>query len=608
MAFQNDTTFSPGLRTITPVVRDLKIVKKNLRTARLGYTATWPQRELLEEVNRSLHSRVPIRVIVLKARQIGISTMVEAIAFSMSMLVPRLRSLVISNEMDGAEHLLSMTQHYWDTYKYRALWAQKNKSSKHLSWDPISSSIRISTARNVAAGRGRTIHILHASEVAFWLNAQVLMTGLMQSIPDTPLSGVFLESTANGVGNYFHSMWEASVAGEIDFTPLFFAFHAHPEYVARGEMARRRLTNLTEEERILAKVLGKSMDRDEIRARLLWRRWAIATLCQNDIDKFHQEFPANPEEAFIVTGTNVLPLPAWNACYDPMDGIMGEIGKDGTAGYKFVPHAGGRLRMFRRPEKGHAYMIAVDPIMSGKVRQQDYACIQVLDRRTWEQVAVWRGTKIAPGHLGEVAMHIAYFYNRSMIVPERQGGGRNVVQCLLQNHYPFVFIHQKAVKQPGMVDHDYGWDSNVQTKPEAVSNLMRAVIDRSQWRARGINQGLVIHDHQTYKEGKAFIRLPNGQFGNSNDEEHDDTIDALAIAITATVYESINLPSAQMVVDQMGRPEGNLVQVRHVVEDADDQPPILKDRAEVRMNQDEVPPSPPWMSWGSDPDMFTGGE
>lgn len=621
MAYASDQTLIPGtnhptgLQTISPVVNSLRIVKKNLHTASLGKAATWPQQQLLDEVNRSLHSKLPIRVIVLKARQIGISTMVEAVTFAMSMLVPKLRSLVISNEIDGAQHLLQMTQHYWDTFRWRALWAQKNKSAQHLSWDPIGSSIRISTARNTAAGRGRTIHLLHASEVAFWINAETLMTGLMQSIPYSPLSGVFLESTANGVGNYFHSMWEASTMkdGGIDFTPLFFPFHAHPEYIARGVLATHRLTNMTEEERILATVLGKQMSKDEVRGRLLWRRWAIAMLCQNDIDKFHQEFPATPEEAFIVTGTNIFALPALNACYVPMTPRTGEIGKDGTAGYKFHPQSGGRLKVYRLPQRGHHYMVAVDPVMSGPVKSQDYACIQVIDRQTWEQVAVWRGTKIAPGHLGDIARHIGYYYNTAMIAPERQGGGGNVIQNLLQSHYPKVFMHQKAIKSPGMVDNDYGWDSNVQTKPQAVSNLNRAVIDRAMWKSRGSQMGLVIHDAQTYQEMKAFIRLPNGRFSNSNQELHDDTVDALAIAITATIYESINLPSTPQVQDRAGIPEHVLAKVRAIDPNVQgiegvEKVPIEDAEGTAFVAQElDIPPAPPWMTWNSDPDMYTGG-
>lgn len=114
--------------------------------------------------------------------------------------------------------------------------------------------------------------------------------GLMQAVPDTAGSMVIIESTANGF-NFFKQMWDDAVAGRNDFVPFFAAWYEMEEYrrAYRGE-------ELTAEEEALKAAF--SLDNEQ----LMWRRWCIRNNCNNDIDLFHQEYPATPEEAFLTSG------------------------------------------------------------------------------------------------------------------------------------------------------------------------------------------------------------------------------------------------------------------------------------------------------------------
>lgn len=519
---------------IKPFVLNLCIVDKKLGVQRLADVIHPAQLDILDQVNRCINSRTPCRIIVLKARQIGISTIIEAIQFALSFMLKRMRGLVIAHEMDSSEHILGMTQNYFDTFFARDAYTQRNKSTKILSWVETQSQIRISTAKNAQAARGRTIQFLHGSEVGFWDNADVLMTGLAQAIPLLALTFVFLESTANGIGNYFHKTWNQAVSGDLDYLPRFYPWWTHPEYL--GSILGLPTINghLDEEERALVKLLrnppkerwndfhSNPVDDGEILDRLTWRRYAIKNLCKSDLDKFHQEYPSTPEEAFLSTGTNIFPLDKLNDAFKEIQYRRGGIVREGEK-VRFQPDIEGALRIYKQPGPGVSYIVSGD---SKRSIEGDYACIQVLNRRTWEQVAVYRA-KVDNVTFGEEMMKLGMFYNTALAVCEIEGGGYGTIAVLLDRNYPYVWQHQKAEKMPGQPDLTFGWSTNWKTKSQAVGNLKKAIVDKM----------MVIHDRNTYAEMSNYVALPGGKFGNGELEEHDDTVMSLAIAVTVIIYE-----------------------------------------------------------------------
>jgi hypothetical protein len=419
-------------------------------------------------------------------------------------------------------HLLNMTNHYWETWAFRDLYTIQHNSVRHMTWEDTGSSIRIATAKNVGAGRSQTIQFLHASEVAFWDKPVDLMTGLAQSIPITFPSFIALESTANGIGNYFHDQWNAAVDGESEYVPLFFPWHQHPQYTAAHIGLGATLGPLDDEERVL-KALGISDDR------LVWRRWAIKNNCNNSLLQFHQEYPTVPEEAFLVTGHNIFPEGDLTRCYEPMNGLTGYLVEE-AGKVRFQESLGGPLTIFKLPGDSmerHKYMIAGDATRSVT---GDYSCAQVLNRRTWEQVAVFR-KKIDPVSFGDQMSMLGRFYNWAILCPEIQGAGDATISRLISLNYPFLFEHRKAEKIPGMPETSFGWWSGVRAKQESVGNLLKVVVDHD----------ITLHDHKTYSEMRAYVSDEKGGFKNGSGEPHDDTVTALAIAITCTMYEAVGI-------------------------------------------------------------------
>ena len=263
------------------------------------------QRLLLATIERQMQEQGNARVIILKARQIGFSTCSEGIGMVFAFLKARSRGLVISHVEKHAQYLYDIMRR-----GLRNLPLGKDIENEAASWSmgrtqlgaPLESVIDTATARNVNSGRGTTTQFLHASEVAFYENAEVLMGGLMNSIAREGTIVLF-ESTANGMGNYFHSEWNRAVEGESDFAPLFFPWWGFDEYqiaLASPEEGEEILGTLDDEEERIRDAYGLTLEQ------LKWRRWCLRNNCGGDLDVFHQEYPAYPEEAFLASGRPVF--------------------------------------------------------------------------------------------------------------------------------------------------------------------------------------------------------------------------------------------------------------------------------------------------------------
>ena len=474
----------------------------------------WAQQELLAAVNEQYSTGKPVRVIVLKARQLGISTVAEALMFAWVMMHEQTYGLVIAHEIDASEYLLNMTKLYWETFPFKDIYTTKYVSRKELAWEETGSSIRIATAKNMRAGRSRTINAMHGSEIAFWDRPDEMMLGLRQTIPNHAKSMIILESTANGVGNWFYDTWQNAVSGENDYKPLFFPWWNHPEYTATASnLKKEALTGLNEDERVLKK-LKVSDDH------LIWRRWAVRNLADSNLERFMQEYPSTPEEAFIASGTNVFPIQSLKLVYEPKLGVKGFLTRRGNY-VEFLPDRSGSLTIFRKPSSDLGwgkYFIGADPTHT---TMGDNACAQVINRRTYEQVAVWNG-KIDPMTFAEELAKLGAYYNHATISTEVEGPGYATIGRLIEIDYPYIWRNRWADKSPGKISETMGWSTTWKRKEWAIGWLIKLICDRD----------MTIHDAQTYDEMRTYVTLPNGGYGpaDGSGRSHDDCVMAMAIA------------------------------------------------------------------------------
>ena len=514
----------PSLQ-LAPLLKTLMIQDK--RTARVipfpldgNDEFAWAQRGLLRCIEQQYNAGKPVRVIVLKARQLGISTVAAAVLYWWAFLHPGTDGLVITHQNDVSLELFEKTKMFWEMWPYRDLYTVKNSTQRRLTWMENRSSLRIATAKNLHAGRGFTLHAVHASECAYYPNPEPLFLGLEQTMPTAHGTIVIAESTANGIGNYFHDQWLRAETGDTDYVPLFFPYWKHPEYRLHTSLAS--LLELNAEERRLIHI-GASYQNVE------WRRWALRNKCNNDEQFFMQEYPSTPEEAFLSTGTNVFPLRKLDECYVPIRGHRGMLVSADAHGNnpKYVPEPTGPLYVYKAPTKNDRrtdrYFVSGDPSMTIK---GDPACIQVINRATMEQVAVWHG-KINPIDFAREMMLLGRWYHDAELCPEVEGGGQGTIATILNAGYPNIWQHRWADKAPGKLGVTHGWATNWQRKNWAIGQLKYLIGDNS----------IIIHDKKTYNQLRNYIVLPNGELGNADANVHDDAVMALSIGVTASISE-----------------------------------------------------------------------
>ena len=505
---------------LRPWIENLTIQKKDLTVeqVRLDDPFAWAQNALCLEIERQYNLGLPVRIIVLKGRQLGVSTMSEGTLFNWTFLHPGTRSLVIAHETKASQHLFDMTKLMWEEWPFRPLYTEKHNTAKSLAWIETRSSMSVATARNAGSGRGFTYHAVHCSECAFWDEPERLMVGLNQSVPYRHGTLIILESTANGVGNWFHEEWQRAMAGESQYIPLFFPWFMHQEYCFPNTTLINR--DLDKTERDLMHTFNLNL------GQIAWRRHTIINDCLNDEKQFNQEYPCTPQEAFLSTGLNVFSLHKLDEHYKPMNGVRGEL-LNNNGKVTFSRDPSGHLTIFKLPSKDDQhgkYVVAGDP---SKTSYGDPACIQVINRFTFEQVAVWHGN-IDPIPFAHKLMELGFFYNTALLNTEIEGPGYGTIAVILEHGYPDVWRHRWADRSPGKVSFTYGWSTNYQRKNLAISKLQFLL---------GQNGGLAIHDKLTHNQMTNYVTLNNGEMGPASYKQHDDAVMALAIAVTTTLWE-----------------------------------------------------------------------
>ena len=247
----------------------------------------------------------PIRLIVLKARQEGITTDVAGIITWNTTTRQNRKSTIISHEPDSTEAIFEIYKTYLDNLPPELRPMKRYDNKKSLTFENpeeegkfdnpgLKSSIRVFTANKKGGGRSQTINNLHLSEVAFWEgDIDALMTGLKQSVPKEPNTMIIMESTANGTSGYFHDEYWKAKNGKSDYTAVFLPWFIHEEYEMEGE-----IDEMDDLETTLYNVHMEGMSHEQRIRKLVWRRDTIRNECNGSIKQFMQEYPSTDKEAF----------------------------------------------------------------------------------------------------------------------------------------------------------------------------------------------------------------------------------------------------------------------------------------------------------------------
>lgn len=508
--------------SLFPWLQRLTIKDKDAKLARLELN--WAQQLFIREVERQYNTGKPIRIIILKGRQMGLSTATEALLFVWCFLFPGTNALVLSKDREGSETIFEMAKLMWETWDFRALFTTTRKSTRRLSWAETLSNFRVATAKGEHVGRGSTIQCVHGSEVAMWENAEELMPPLNEAVPMAPGTIIVLESTAHGVGGFFYDTWMAAERGESDYVPMFFAWWKHPEY----QIKRHNLTKqmLNQRERTMMEHYDLTLNQ------LAWRRRKIRTNNWTE-EKFDEEYPVSPDVAFLSTGRNVFPLEALAECYYPAGKIVAERVIGRTVG-RLVNHNGrlelfpdrtGELTVYKTPNPRAKieYVVGADPARS---IDGDPCCIQVIRRDNLEQVAVWHGWATHDDFAQQIA-NLAAWYNDAWINCEMEGGGLGVIGVLQHLGVSKLWRWRMPDRPLHKRGNVYGWSTNTKSKPWAMGQLINQVYKKS----------IIIHDPLTYHEMREYINDDYGEMRPASNDGNDDSVMALMIAVITHISE-----------------------------------------------------------------------
>jgi len=231
-----------------------------------------------------------VRAFVLKGRQQGVSTYVGARFFHRTTHERGVRTFILTHEMEATRNLLEMAQRFHRHCPAPLRPRLGLNNAREMHFPLLDSGYRVGTAGARGVGRSLTVQLFHASEVAFWPRAQEHAAGVLQAIADAEGTEVILESTASGMGNFFHAGWQAAEAGQGPYQAVFLPWFWQPEYSA----APGPDFTPDDEEREYMALHGL------VPGQLAWRRAKIAEL--KDALLFRQEYPATPAEAFQNTG------------------------------------------------------------------------------------------------------------------------------------------------------------------------------------------------------------------------------------------------------------------------------------------------------------------
>lgn len=463
----------------------------------------------------------PVRVVILKARQLGFSTVTEGLFFADTATHANAVTLIMAHEETATVNLFNMNKLFYDELPPQLQPMLKNSNAQELVFenptrDPLEkagnpglrSRIRCMTAGGKGAGRSFTLRNVHLSEVAFWSKMRTQLTGILQAVPDDKETCVVIESTPNGY-NEFKDFWDDAVSGANGFRPVFFAWYEEPEYRRAVEPG----TEWTQEEEEMRELYG--LDDEQ----LAWRRWCIKANCQGDVQIFQQEYPSNPDEAFLFSGTpffdNTLISAMRQNAPEPIAVGRFEFDEDESGcpqNIEWVDDERGFIKIWAEPEEYVPYVIGGDTAGEGSDKFIGWG----IDNRTGEQVCELRHT-FSERLYAKQMYCLGQYYNGALLAIETNYS--TYPQLMLEDWgYPRLYERQRFDTQAKKYVNAYGFRTDSVTRPLILAGL-RTVMDENPDSVKSF---------ETLGEMLTFVYNDNYR-PEAAPGEHDDLVMAAAI-------------------------------------------------------------------------------
>lgn len=454
----------------------LKIRDKRGRLRRLYLNRT--QKEYAAHCTR--------RNIVLKARQLGVTTYVATRFFLNTITHPGTLTVQVAHDQQSAEEIFRIVHRFADNLPEplrKGALRTSRANVRQIVFPWLDSEYRVETAADPNAGRGLTIQNLHCSEVARWpRDAAETLASVRAAVP--PDGEIVLESTANGVGGCFYDEWQRS--RETGYTQHFFPWWWEPSYRRKAPVSQ-----FTEME--LELMAKHQLDTEQIAFRREMRA--------NFGSRMPQEYAEDAESCFMASGECVFDIEVLQQRLREPRNVVKQL-ENGSTLVFFPPITGANGGQAKE------YIIGVDPAGGGV--DGDYACAQVIERSSGMQCAELQG-HFTPQELASRVAALGREYNNALLAVERNNHGYAVLTQL--SMYEGYLNFYRAGGQ-------LGWLTTVATRPrmlEAFSATLR-------------NAPFLFSSPRLLEECRSFVRHQDGSSAAAAGA-HDDLVMAMAIAL-----------------------------------------------------------------------------
>lgn len=465
-----------------------------------------------------------MRINILKARQLGMSTFIAALYIILTLLVPGQRAVVVA---DIAENAKKIFEKYQFMYQSLPQWIKEviplkadNAHELVVAYGARKSSIRVVTVGD-HAGRGTTCQYLHLSEVAFWKDIKSVIKSLNQTVSTkNAYSIIIYETTANGVNEY-KNMYDNAVGGNSSFKAVFYPWFLDKDY----RMDYNGFKLMPHEEKLVNEL---HLDLTQI----AWYRFKLNEM-EGDLNSLKQEYPSTPLEAFITTGSSLFPMdlvlkrkseilnkkfPRYEFVWDKK-----KVSEQGDVITLVNPHLMenqiGLITIFEEVKNGHPYIVNVDPAMGG----DDNFVAQVFDNHSCKQVA-----KLCINHnsnyqwLGEQIYCLCRYYNNAFLNAEcNNPTGTFILEVAETCGHHFIYQDNAVDTLSDHYEDRRGYKTKTSNREYMINLTVNAFRDDYQ----------MISDWDTLCEMENFQIVRNERTGKekavATSGNHDDHITAL---------------------------------------------------------------------------------
>jgi hypothetical protein len=468
------------------------------------------QRKLLLALESMRLAGLPIRIVLLKARQWGGSTLVQMYMFWIQQRLKKNWHISVCAQVDdAAKNIRSMyetsVKHYPSELGIITL-KPHAKSSKNIKCVETGGIIGVGSVENPDQFRSYSSKMAHLSEVGVWkstpkMSGAYVASSLKNTIANVPLSLVVEESTARGVGNYFHDQWLAAVNGTSRYTPVFVPWFEIDMYESDITDYPLFIQGMNEYDRFL---WGKGATLENIK----WYNEYKAGENKTDIE-MNEEYPSTPEEAFISSGSRVYPHQyvsnARETVVKPI--FIGDVhtptmkGKQSLVDIKLIESVTGTLKVWSMPEtiveiEGKKYRVANRYCgfgdFGGTSKTADFTALSIIDRY-WmllgglpEKAAEYH-THLDPFIAAWRFAQISTLYDNALLALEsntpdqdKNKEGNHFLTAInqLAGVYPNLYVrnNHESINQ-GFIPK-YGFHTNTVTKTMIVDRHKNAMRDK----------------------------------------------------------------------------------------------------------------------------------